>query len=168
MKQLTIKQLKGMNKKQLYDYCRSNNIKGYSNQNKAHINNLILQSYKSKKKPVKKPVAKKSSKPRMTKKRLLAILKEDIEDFEPSDSHSMEGRIYVHEDYGYVDADFRHLGRWESSEEDDDWPEWSDKSYDKYVKEFDRWAKSKSWYKRIETSVDTNEKAWVSFQLKIK
>jgi len=46
-KQLTIEQLKGMNKKQLYDYCRSNNIKGYSNMNKTYINNLILQSYKS-------------------------------------------------------------------------------------------------------------------------
>jgi len=46
MRKLTIEQLKGMNKKQLYDYCRANKIKGYSNQNKAYINNLILQSYK--------------------------------------------------------------------------------------------------------------------------
>jgi len=51
---ITKETLKGMNKKQLYDYCRTNGIKGYSNMNKAYINNLILQSYKSGKQPAKK------------------------------------------------------------------------------------------------------------------
>jgi len=55
MKKLSIEELKGMNKKQLYDYCRANKIKGYSNQNKTYINNLILNSYKSEKQPAKKP-----------------------------------------------------------------------------------------------------------------
>ncbi len=57
MKQLSKETLQGMNKKQLYDYCRANGIKGYSNQNKAYINNLILNFYKSGvklKKPAKK------------------------------------------------------------------------------------------------------------------
>ncbi|KKN53370.1 hypothetical protein LCGC14_0603400 [marine sediment metagenome] len=168
MKKLSKEELLGMKKQELLAYCKNNDIKIYSNKNKAYIINVILQSYKSQKKPVEKPVVKKSSKPRMTKRRLLGILKEDIKDFKPSGSYSMGGRIYVQKIYGYVEVDFRHLGRWESSGEDDDWPDWSDKSYDKYDKEFNDWAKRKSWYKRIKTSVATNEKAWVSFQLKIK
>jgi len=47
----TIEELKQMNKKQLYDYCRANKIKGYSNMNKAYINNLILQHKKKGKQP---------------------------------------------------------------------------------------------------------------------
>ncbi len=60
MKQLSKETLQGMNKKQLYDYCRANKIKGYSNQNKAYITNLILQSYTSRKQP-KKTTRKKPS-----------------------------------------------------------------------------------------------------------
>ena len=60
MKKLSKETLQGMNKKQLYDYCRANGIKGYSNQNKAYITNLILQSYKSGKQPVKKKFKKPS------------------------------------------------------------------------------------------------------------
>ncbi|KKN53352.1 hypothetical protein LCGC14_0603220 [marine sediment metagenome] len=61
MKKLSMETLQGMNKKQLYDYCRNNGIKGYSNMNKAYITNLILQSYKSQKQPIRK-----KSKPKIT------------------------------------------------------------------------------------------------------
>ncbi len=69
MEKLTKEELKGMNKKQLYDYCRANGIKGYSNMNKAYITDLILNFYKSGQ-TTKRPVKKKSILPKKTENKI--------------------------------------------------------------------------------------------------
>ncbi|KKN30023.1 hypothetical protein LCGC14_0838400 [marine sediment metagenome] len=48
---ITKEKLLGMKKQELLKYCKDNNIKVYSNKNKTYITNVILQSYKSDKKP---------------------------------------------------------------------------------------------------------------------
>ncbi len=54
MKKISKEELLGMKKQELLTYCKNNNIKVYSNKNKAYITNLILNFYKSGNKPVKK------------------------------------------------------------------------------------------------------------------
>ncbi|KKN24575.1 hypothetical protein LCGC14_0893640 [marine sediment metagenome] len=58
MKKLSKETLQGMKKQELLDYCRSNGIKGYSNKNKTYITNLILQSYKTGKQPIRRSIRK--------------------------------------------------------------------------------------------------------------
>ncbi|KKN24573.1 hypothetical protein LCGC14_0893620 [marine sediment metagenome] len=54
MKRLTKEELHGMKKQELLKYCKDNNIRVYSNKNKAYIINIISIYHKSGKKPIRK------------------------------------------------------------------------------------------------------------------
>lgn len=79
-----------------------------------------------------------------------------------------------------VTLDVRHLGHWVDDEEDhyddddDSWREdndqqiWADGEYKKYFKLFTDWAKNYPWYKKVKLDLDTSEKNWCEFSIRIK
>lgn len=61
------------------------------------------------------------------------------------------------------------LGRWLTrSDKSMYYFNWDDGEYNKYMKKFDDWAKTKTWYQYIKLKIEINEKKSVSFQVIIK
>jgi len=71
-----------------------------------------------------------------------------------------------------VEIGFRDLGKWHSRpyEEDDDYPEWSAESKEKYTNKFKQWVSEQPWYdpKIMNPYISTSEKAWVFFGIEKK
>lgn len=82
-----------------------------------------------------------------------------------------------------VSASFRDVGRWIHDEErgreceedgDPDWREdddhmiWAPGEYQRYMEKFTQWAKGFPWFKDVVLDIDTSEKNWVAFSIKLK
>lgn len=81
-----------------------------------------------------------------------------------------------------VVAEFRDLGNWvhdeensyDREEDDENWREdddqmiWAPGEYKKYAAKFEEWAKDKPWRNQVNISLDTSEKSWCYFTVKLK
>lgn len=74
---------------------------------------------------------------------------------------SVTGRDGPTLDRNEMTVDLRHLGRWRSHEEDDDYPEWQDHAT--YEEKFTRFIKSFPWGDKVQVDVSEQEKSWASF-----
>lgn len=97
----------------------------------------------------------------------------------------MDGQTSDDEHSGdnYTSVEFNDLGRWIDDEEsgyeremdgDMDWREdndnqiWAPGEYKRYMEKFTDWAQSKPWFDKVELSIETGEKNWVTFKVELK
>jgi len=106
-------------------------------------------------------------------KELLKQIASDLEYFRPDGKRGND--IDINENLLLVSKDFRYLGRWEDDEEDgqeeyedNDHRIWAHGEYKKYFNMFKEWAKKHSWYNKVELRLDTSEKDWCYFEIRIK
>lgn len=102
---------------------------------------------------------------------LLQAIESDLNRFRPG-GYSMKDDVNVEDDR--VSIGFRDLGRWMDDEqdgqdeyEDNDYRIWAPGEYDKYAKIFQTWASNKSWYNQVKLKVNTSEKDWSEFSVKV-
>jgi hypothetical protein len=98
---------------------------------------------------------------------------EDLKFFRPNNQKS--DNINVLFDEKTVTVAFRGLGVWHSEpndeneiEEDDDFQVWNDGEQKKYMDIFTTFAKQRSWYYDVGLSLETGEKNYSYFTVKIK
>ena len=106
-------------------------------------------------------------------KELLNKIASDFEYFRPDGERGND--IDINEKYLEVTKDFRYLGRWvddyedeQEDYEDNDQRVWASGEYERYFKKFKEWAKQYPWYKKATLDLDTSEKDWCYFSIKIK
>ena len=108
---------------------------------------------------------------------LLDEVEKNIRNFRPGGGGE-EGEI--RRDDNQVSKDYRYLGNWiddeqdrydddfdESDFEDNDQRIWAPGEGKKYFEIFKKWAQSYSWFDKVKLGLETSEKDWCEFTVKI-
>jgi len=118
-----------------------------------------------------------STKEKKTRKKIPKGLPEDVvsglERLRISDADGYDEVEVTKDKKGNIEVvttGFRYLGNWIEREEDDDFAEWSEDSYQHYADKFEDWAKNKSWYdpETMKTEVYPGEKKWAYFGIRYR